>query len=437
MVRLGSASSAITCQLGWSTRAEVAGDRAADAIHQSLLSGLLSHIGARDGNTREFKGARGTRFMIFPGSSLAKKPPEFLMAAELVETSRLWARDVAKIEPAWVEKLAGPLLKHQHSEPSWSRKRASGIAHQKSTLYGVTIVADRIVPYHRVDAEAARDMFIRHALIEGDWTTHHTFFHSTGEARDRRRNRGKGRRRASSSTRRHCSTSTTPACPSITTGRHFDSWWKKERQKNPGLLDFDPESLLGDEAESITEEAFPDRWRKGSIVYDLEYRFEPGHPQDGVTILVPVPLLAGMDREGFDWLVPGLREELLTELIRTLPKDKRRTVVPAPDVAARALPGLVPTRGPSSSSSPRSCTPRWPPHHGRGLPPRRAAPAPEDDLRCGGQTRQGHRRRQGPRCAHPAPGRLVKSSVSKVSRSSRRRPCRSGPPTPSAPLPRR
>jgi len=339
----------VTRQLGWSARhlGEVAGERSSDAIHQSLLSGLLSHIGARDGNTREFKGARGTRFMIFPGSSLAKKPPEFLMAAELVETSRLWARDVAKIEPAWVEKLAAPLLKHQHSEPSWSRKRASGIAHQKSTLYGVTIVADRIVPYHRVDPEAARDMFIRHALIEGDWTTHHTFFHSNVEKLEAAAEvEEKARRRGLVIDEEALFDFYDAKLPAtITTGRHFDSWWKKERQQNPHLLDFDPEALLGDDAEEITEAAFPDKWRKGTIDYDLEYRFEPGHPQDGVTILVPIPLLAGMDREGFDWLVPGLREELLTELIRTLPKDKRRTVVPAPDYARQALPRLVPYEG--------------------------------------------------------------------------------------------
>ncbi|MDO5669490.1 MAG: ATP-dependent RNA helicase HrpA [Corynebacterium sp.] len=337
----------VTRQLGWSSRHDVAGDRNADAIHQSLLSGLLSHIGARDGNTREFKGARGTRFMVFPGSSLAKKPPEFLMAAELVETSRLWARDVAKIEPAWVEKLAGPLLKHQHSEPSWSRKRASGIAHQKSTLYGVTIIADRIVPYHRVDAEAARDMFIRHALIEGDWTTHHTFFHSNVEKLETAAEiEEKARRRGLVIDEESLFDFYDARLPAnITTGRHFDSWWKKERQTNPDLLDFDPATLLDEDADAITEEAFPDRWRKGSIVYDLAYRFEPGHPQDGVTILVPVPLLAGIDREGFDWLVPGLREELLTELIRTLPKDKRRAVVPAPDVARRALSRLIPYEG--------------------------------------------------------------------------------------------
>lgn len=333
--------------LGWSTRHEVAGDRNPDAIHQSLLAGLLSHIGARDGNSREFKGARGTRFMVFPGSSLAKKPPEFLMAAELVETSRLWARDVAKIEPAWVEKLAGPLLKHQHSEPTWSRKRASGIAHQKSTLYGVTIIADRIVPYHRVDPEAARDMFIRHALIEGDWTTHHTFFHSNVEKLESAAEvEEKARRRGivvDEDTLFDFYDAKLPA--TITTGRHFDSWWKKERVAHPDLLDFDPEALLGDDAQSVTEEAFPDRWHKGSIDYDLTYRFEPGHPQDGVTVLIPVPLLAGMDTDGFDWLVPGLREELVTELIRTLPKQVRRSVVPAPDYAARALPRLIPYEG--------------------------------------------------------------------------------------------
>ena len=133
-------------QLGWTYQEGT--ERRADDIHMTLLSGLLSNIGARDGNSKEFQGARNTRFLVFPGSALAKKPPEFLMAAELVETSRLWARDVATIDPAWVEKLGADLLKHNYSEPTWSRKRAAAIAHQKSTLYGVPIVADRTVPYH-------------------------------------------------------------------------------------------------------------------------------------------------------------------------------------------------------------------------------------------------------------------------------------------------
>ena len=333
----------VTRQLGWSSRSDVANDRNPDAIHLALLSGLLSNIGARDGNSKEFIGARNTRFLVFPGSALAKKPPEFLMAAELVETSRLWARDVAAIDPAWVEKLGANLLKHSYSEPTWSRKRGAAMAHQRSTLYGVTIVADRLVPYHRVAPEAARDMFIRQALIAGEWNAHHAFLkHNAAALEDAAGVEDKARRRglvADDDTLFNFYDQRIPA--TVTTGRHFDSWWKKERPKHPDLLDFDPAKLL-DDGHDVTEEAFPDRWLKGTIDYDLEYHFEPGTPMDGVSILVPVPLLAGLDTDGFDWLVPGLRLELVTELIRTLPKAIRRTVVPAPDFAERALPRLIP-----------------------------------------------------------------------------------------------
>lgn len=329
-------------QLGWTTQEST--ERRADDIHMSLLSGLLSNIGARDGNSKEFIGARNTRFLIFPGSALAKKPPEFLMAAELVETSRLWARDVAAIDPAWVEKLAKDLLKHNYSDPTWSRKRGSAVVTQRSTLYGVTVVADRTVPYHRVDPVAARDMFIRNALVDGDWTTHHNFFHDNkrklaeaSEYEEKARRRGLV---VDEDTLFDFYDQRIPE--SVTTARHFDSWWKK--QKNKHSLDFDPEALLEDDHD-VTEDAFPDRWLKGSIDYDLTYKFEPGDPLDGVTLRVPVPLLAGLDTEGFDWLVPGLRLELVTELIRSLPKALRRTVVPAPEFAERALPKLLPYEG--------------------------------------------------------------------------------------------
>ncbi|OFN35085.1 ATP-dependent RNA helicase HrpA [Corynebacterium sp. HMSC072A04] len=329
-------------QLGWT--AQESTERRADDIHMSLLSGLLSNIGARDGNSKEFIGARNTRFLIFPGSALAKKPPEFLMAAELVETSRLWARDVAAIDPAWVEKLAKNLLKHNYSDPTWSRKRGSAVVTQRSTLYGVTVVADRTVPYHRVDPVAARDMFIRNALVDGDWTTHHNFFHDNkrklaeaSEYEEKARRRGLV---VDEDTLFDFYDQRIPE--SVTTARHFDSWWKK--QKNKHSLDFDPEALLEDDHD-VTEDAFPDRWLKGSIDYDLTYKFEPGDPLDGVTLRVPVPLLAGLDTEGFDWLVPGLRLELVTELIRSLPKALRRTVVPAPEFAERALPKLLPYEG--------------------------------------------------------------------------------------------
>ncbi|MDN8619201.1 ATP-dependent RNA helicase HrpA [Corynebacterium kefirresidentii] len=331
-------------QLGWTYQEGT--ERRADDIHMSLLSGLLSNIGARDGNSKEFQGARNTRFLVFPGSALAKKPPEFLMAAELVETSRLWARDVATIDPAWVEKLGADLLKHNYSEPTWSRKRAAAIAHQKSTLYGVPIVADRTVPYHRVDPTAARDMFIRNALVAGDWNTHHAFFKTNAQALDdAAAYEEKARRRGlivDEDTLFDFYDQRIPA--NVTTGRHFDSWWKKERRRNPELLDFDPTKLIHDSHE-VTEESFPDHWRKGSIDYELTYKFEPGDPLDGVTVMVPIPMLAGLDTEGFDWLVPGLRLELVTELIRSLPKALRRTVVPAPEFAERAIDRLVPYEG--------------------------------------------------------------------------------------------
>ena len=331
-------------QLGWTYQEGT--ERRADDIHMTLLSGLLSNIGARDGNSKEFQGARNTRFLVFPGSALAKKPPEFLMAAELVETSRLWARDVATIDPAWVEKLGADLLKHNYSEPTWSRKRAAAIAHQKSTLYGVPIVADRTVPYHRVDPTAARDMFIRNALVAGDWNTHHAFFKTNAQALDdAAAYEEKARRRGlivDEDTLFDFYDQRIPA--NVTTGRHFDSWWKKERRRNPELLDFDPTKLI-DDSHEVTEDSFPDHWRKGSIDYELTYKFEPGDPLDGVTVMVPIPMLAGLDTEGFDWLVPGLRLELVTELIRSLPKALRRTVVPAPEFAERAIDRLVPYEG--------------------------------------------------------------------------------------------
>ncbi|WP_411702269.1 ATP-dependent RNA helicase HrpA [Corynebacterium sp. LaCa142] len=335
----------VSKQLGWDYQEGT--ERRSDDIHIALLSGLLSNIGARDGNSKEFHGARNTRFLVFPGSALAKKPPEFLMAAELVETSRLWARDVAAIDPAWVEKLGADLLKHNYSDPTWSRKRAAAIAHQKSTLYGVPIVADRTVPYHRVDPVAARDMFIRNALIAGEWNVHHDFLKANAQALDEAAEyEEKARRRGLIVDEDTLFDFYDQRIPDkVTTGRHFDSWWKKKRRQEPDLLNFDPATLV-DDSHDVTEVSFPDHWRKGSIDYELTYKFEPGDPLDGVTVMVPVPMLAGLNTEGFDWLVPGLRFELVNELIRSLPKALRRTVVPAPEFAERAMERLIPFEGP-------------------------------------------------------------------------------------------
>lgn len=261
------------------------------------------------------------------------------MAAELVETSRLWARDVAKIEPAWVERAAGDLLKHSYSEPVWSRKRSAAMVHEKSMLYGVTIVRDRLVPYHRVDPAAARTMFIRHALLEGDWNRHHKFIdHNEALLAEAAEVEEKVRRRGLVVDEDTLFDFYDARLPdNVTTARHFDSWWKKQRAKDKHYLDFDPNALLDDDNVDASATAFPEAKRQGSVEYALRYKFEPGDPFDGVTVEVPVPLLANLDPDGFDWLVPGLRSELAAEMIRTLPKALRKTVVPAPDFAQRAL----------------------------------------------------------------------------------------------------
>ncbi|MCF4006481.1 ATP-dependent RNA helicase HrpA [Corynebacterium uropygiale] len=330
--------------LGWTLPSERVEERDPDAIHRSLLAGLLSHIGIRESESHEFRGARQTRFRIFPGSALAKKPPQFVMAAELVETSRLWARQVAAIDPQWAESIAPQLLKHHYSEPSWSRKKAAAQVHQRSTLYGVPVVEDRVIPYHTVDARAAREIFIRHALIEGDWSTHHAFFHKNRETlaeatevEERLRRRGIV---ADEDVLYQFYDERLPE--SITTGATFDHWWKKTQRKKPHLLDLDLEALLSDEASAATEVDFPGTWTHSEHEFALSYRFEPGHPEDGVTVHVPLPMLASVDPTPFSWLVPGFRHELITELIRSLPKVWRRGLVPAPDYATKALSQLTP-----------------------------------------------------------------------------------------------
>lgn len=326
-------------KLGWDVGNETTTKRDADSIHRALLTGLLSNVGARNGNSKEYQGARGTQFMIFPGSSLAKTPPEFLMASELVETSRLWARDVAKIEPSWIEHAAGSLLKHVNSEPFWSRKRACAMVHQKSLLYGIPIIRDRLVSYHHVDPAAAREMFIRHALIEGDWTRTHRFLeHNDSLLSEAAEVEEKLRRRGivvDEDTLYEFYDTKLPS--SVTTAISFDNWWKKQRRDDPEYLHFDPNKLVDDSAQNITAEDFPTSWTQGSMQFNVSYKFEPGNTYDGVTIAIPLPLLASVEAEGFDWLVPGLRKELLTELIRSLPKPLRKSVVPVPDFADRAF----------------------------------------------------------------------------------------------------
>ncbi|NEE16439.1 ATP-dependent RNA helicase HrpA [Streptomyces sp. SID7499] len=337
-----------------------------DRIHLSLLAGLLSHIGMKDvkeasgeggrsTGKNEYLGARNAKFAIFPGSALFKKPPRFVMSAELVETSRLWARVNAKIEPEWVEPLAAHLLKRTYSEPHWEKDQAAVMAYEKVTLYGVPIVAQRKVNYGRIDPEISRELFIRNALVEGDWRTHHKFFSDNRrllteveelEHRARRRDI-----LVDDETLYDFYDQRIPE--HVVSGAHFDSWWKHKRHEQPDFLDFEREMLINEKAGEVSKADYPDSWRQGNLKFRVTYQFEPGADADGVTVHVPLQVLNQVTDEGFDWQIPGLREELVTELIRSLPKPIRRNYVPAPNFAKRFLDRAVPLQEPLTATMTR------------------------------------------------------------------------------------
>ncbi|WP_047869045.1 ATP-dependent RNA helicase HrpA [Nocardiopsis sp. RV163] len=325
-------------------------EEAADprGVHMSLLAGLLSHVGLKDPEKHEYLGGRGARFALFPGSALFKKQPRYVMVAELVETSKLWGRMVARIEPEWAEELAGDIVKRSYSEPHWERKRGAVMAFERVTLYGVPIVVQRKVSYGRIDPELSRELFIRRALVEGDWETRHHFFHDNRKLLDEVEDlEHRARRRdivVDDETLFQFYDARLP--DSVVSAAHFDSWWKKARRTEPQLLDFTRDELINEGAGAISEDDYPDVWRQGEFTFPLSYQFEPGSDSDGVTARVPVKFLNQVEDTGFDWQIPGLRDELVTALIRSLPKPLRRNFVPVPDNAARALAGLAPYEGP-------------------------------------------------------------------------------------------
>ncbi len=324
------------------------GDADADRIHQALLSGLLSHIGLRDPDRRDYLGARGARFAVFPGSGLFKHQPDFVMAAELVETSRLWGRQNAAIDPLWAERLGGDLVKRVYSEPHWSKKRAGAQAHERVTLYGVPLVAERVVPLGRHQPEVARELFIRHALVQGEWNGRHGFLETNRTLLEEAAELEHRARRhdivVDEETLFDFYDARVPA--EVVSGGHFDTWWKQERRSSPDLLTFEPAMLVHDTADEVRAEDFPDRWHEGAMTLPLRYQFEPGHQSDGVTIDVPLATLNTVGAAPFSWNVPGLRHDLVTALIRSLPKQLRVNFVPAPDVARRFLATVPPGEEP-------------------------------------------------------------------------------------------
>lgn len=335
-------------------------------IHKSLLTGLLSHVGVKEerekdskGRTRgprEYLGARGTKFAIFPGSGLFKKGPDWVLSAELVETSRLWARTNAAIEPQWIEEVGKHLISVQYSEPHWSLSSGAAVAYAKGTLFGLTIYADRPVQYARVDAVAAREIFIQSALVEGQWHTQHKFYLRNQralaeveelEARLRRRDL-----RVDDSVLFAFYDARVPA--HVTDVRAFDKWWKQARLEDDNFLDFNPEKLINEEAADYDDSQFPRQWVQrtdsGELTLDLRYEYAPtagvggarteAAKRDGVAVQVPILFLNQLSPEPFRWQIPGLRHELVTALIKSLPKAIRRNFVPAPDVARAACAAL-------------------------------------------------------------------------------------------------
>ncbi len=320
-----------------------------DQIHAALLSGLLSHLGMKEARTRSYTGARGAKFAIFPGSALARRGPSWVMVAELVETTRLWGRTAAAIDVKQVEPLAEHLVKRSYGEPRWDRGRGAVVASEQVTLYGLRIVGSRTVQYGRIDPAAARELFIRRALVEDDWDQRHGFMRENErrveavealEARARRRDL-----LASEAKRAAFFDERIPH--DVVSARHFDRWWKQARQTQPALLDYPMDMLIEGEVAPDDRDR-PARWTQPDppLELALSYRFDPGSAADGVTVHIPLASLGAVRETGFEWLVPAFRQELVVALLRTLPKPLRTPLVPIPDTAAALLASVKPRSGP-------------------------------------------------------------------------------------------
>ena len=316
------------------------------SVHQALLSGLLSHLGQQDEN-REFKGARGSKFFVFPGSALAKKPPKWLMSAELVETSRLFARMNARIDPLWIEPLAEHLLKRSYSEPHWEKKQGAVMAFEQVSLYGLSIISKRKVNFNKIEPHTCRELFIREALVNGDCFIKEKFLsenkilvESIEELEQ------KARRKDFLIDEQQLVDFYVDKLPeSVICQRSFLAWWKKTKQKDSKLLNFTKEFLLNDSSNELSIKEYPDTWQQNNLTLPLTYHFSPGDEDDGISVIIPITLLNQCQNEGFDWLIPALRYDLVIALIKALPKALRRNFVPAPNYAEACLANMSEDQG--------------------------------------------------------------------------------------------
>ncbi|SHF06106.1 ATP-dependent helicase HrpA [Modicisalibacter ilicicola DSM 19980] len=316
-------------------------------LHQALLSGLLSNIGQFIEN-REYLGARNRRFMIHPGSGLARKTPKWVMAGELVETSRLFAREVARIQPEWIEPLAGHLSKRSYSEPHWEMKRAQVVAFEQVTLFGLPIVARRKVHYGPIAPREAREIFIRRALVEGEYRTNADFFTHNRALIDEVENlEDRARKRDILIDEETLFDFYDRLLPEgIVNGKGFEHWRRKAEADDPDMLKLDKATLLAREVDDISAAQYPDELVLNGVSYPLSYHFAPGAEDDGVTMTVPAAMLSQLPRHRLEWLVPGLLREKAIALLKSLPKSVRRQVVPIPDWVDAALESIAPDNRP-------------------------------------------------------------------------------------------
>jgi ATP-dependent helicase HrpA len=310
-----------------------------EEIHRALLSGLLGNIGFKANEDGEYLGARGIKFSIFPGSALKKAKPKWIVAADLTETAKLYARCAARIDPLWVEQAGGRLCKRHYFDPHWEKKTAQVSAFERVTLYGLTIVPKRRVYYGAINPKEAREIFIRSALVAGDYATHAPFFeHNRKLIAEVAALEHKTRRPDVLVNEQEIFAFYDGIIPEgISNGAAFEKWRRQAEQKDPRCLYLTREYLMRHEAADVTEARFPDNIVMDGFGLPLTYRFEPGHPLDGVTVTVPLPLLNKLELARFDWLVPGLIREKITWYLKALPKQVRRQVVPVPEFVTRFL----------------------------------------------------------------------------------------------------
>jgi len=335
----------------------------ADLVHQALLSGFLSHIGflpsdPKAGSPRstgsrpsrrtraEYRGARGARFTIAAGSTLRRSPPRWVVAGELVETNELRARVVAPIQTQWIEQVAEHLLRWEWTDPWWEAERGAAVCTERAYLYGMPVVADRRVNLQRVDPKMARGMFISNALVAHDWESHHRFItHNSEQIEAVMELQLRLRRDDILGDDQHLAAWYAERIPDhVVSARHFDRWWKKTSTAHPSLLDVEIVDLIDPAAGPVDHRGFPDEWVYGDLRLAITYEFDSSSPTDGVTIDVPVDVLTRLDPEIFRWNVPGFRGEMVTELIRSLPKQIRRSLLPIPATIADVMAALDPSR---------------------------------------------------------------------------------------------